>query len=196
MIKDESVWYEQIDTALVNLLSTLTVKDSNGEILVPSWVRKPDEDFKVESYPSTSIYCISSAFDYDRFSNQTISKYNESAGKCEIYHPVLPFKFQYQIDFWAKYQTHRNSMIAQWLQKHVFGTRINLPVVDTSGAERTANMSMTGSILNQDEVSGTQRTFRAIFTYNIWAELDNVNQEIVPAILQNSISLKNKIQED
>ena len=87
-------------------------------------------------------------------------------------------------------------MIAQWLQKHVFGTRINLPVVDAGGVERTANMSMTGSILNQDEVSGTQRTFRAIFTYNIWAELDNVNQEIVPAILQNSISLKNKIQED
>lgn len=197
MIKDESVWYEQIDTALVGFLEKHLSIESNGlEISVPSYVRKAEEDFKIESYPSTSVYCISSVFDYDRYSNKTISRYNKNAGNCQVYYPVLPFKFQYQIDFWTKYQSHRNSMLAQWLCMHTFGTRLNLPVIDASGVERIANMSMTGGIVNQDEVTGTQRTFRAIFTYNIWAELDNVTQEIIPAVLHNSISIKNKIQED
>lgn len=197
MIIDESVWYEQIDTALIDYLkSNLSIEDKGVKIPVPSSVRKAEEDFKVESYPSTSIYCISSMFDYDRYSSKSISRFNKEAGNCQICYPVLPFKFQYQIDFWTKYQSHRNSLIAQWMRLHTNGTRINLPVIDASGLERLANMSMSGGIVYQDDIVGIQRTFRAILTYNIWAELDDVRQDTVPVVLHNSFSIRNKLQED
>ena len=182
-MKDESVWYKQIDTALVKYLSENLSTECNGiKTAVPSSVRKSEEDFKVESYPCTSVYCLSSVIDYDRLSNQTVNRY--LGENCLINYPVIPFKLQYQIDFWTKYQTQRDILTSQWLRLHSFGTRLNLPVLDASGVERLANMSLSGSIVNQDDITGVDRLFRSIFTYNIWAEIDNVAEFNVPAVKQ------------
>lgn len=194
-MSDQSVWYEQIDTALVKFLSSnLKVIDNDTTISVPSFVRKAEEDFKVETYPSTSVYCLFSSFDFERYRNETIVDHKNSAGKCLVYHPMLPFKFQYQIDFWTKFQIHKNQLIAQWLNLHRFGTRINLPVTDASGVVRDTHMALVGGITHQDEVSGTQRTFRTIFTYNIWAELDNNYEEFSSIIntVQPNVSIIQK----
>ena len=49
----ESVWFEQVDTAFVSYLKSVV---RFGEKSVPVSVRKPDEDFKIESYTSITLY--------------------------------------------------------------------------------------------------------------------------------------------
>ena len=54
----ESVWFEQVDSALISLIqSTVSVYNSQGTLVpVPVKVRKPDEDFKIEEYPCITLY--------------------------------------------------------------------------------------------------------------------------------------------
>ena len=54
----ESVWFEQVDTALIDYIKGIVkLPDASGVLTpVPVKVRKPDEDFKIEEYPCITLY--------------------------------------------------------------------------------------------------------------------------------------------
>ena len=56
-ILSESVWFEQVDTALINYIKGIVkLPNSNGVLTsVPVKIRKPDEDFKIEEYPCITL---------------------------------------------------------------------------------------------------------------------------------------------
>lgn len=60
-----SIWFEEIDTALVKFIkAVIQISDRQGSLVsIPVEVRKPDMDFKIETYPSVSIYNLYSVYE-------------------------------------------------------------------------------------------------------------------------------------
>lgn len=170
----ESVWFEQVDIALVDYISAVVKLPNNKGVLtsVPVTIRKPDEDFKVEVYPCITLYNL--------YSNRNDLRYNpeRQVVKRDSFNPTLvvedsaiPYDLTYQIDFWAKKQSEMNEMTRLWLS-HNPDKYINLPVKDVSGNQRNSFMLQTEGIKKSDFISGDKRLFHSFLTYRIWVELD------------------------
>jgi hypothetical protein len=134
MSVDKSVWFEQVDRALITLLgSTLSVTNEDGEaVQVRAIVRKPDEDFREEDFPLASIYGLYQTFSKDRFSNdRVVLSKNEQEHSITLENSAVPYDLTYQIDLWASSQVDMNDMTREWLTSvPVF---YNLSVTDLSG---------------------------------------------------------------
>lgn len=170
-MSSESVWLEQVDTALITYLKRLFPK-----YLI--FMRKPDEDFKIEAYPCISIYCTG----YRRDTLRYFDKLEDTGEIIEekfikVYEKsAVPYNLDYQVEFWAKTQTEMNLMTRLLLGNTPEGY-INLPVVDMSGNNRNSFMSQSASVVRSDLLNGKNRIFRTIFSYIIWVELDEKVKE-------------------
>lgn len=188
-----NVWFEQVDKGLLTELSnTVRIKDEN-DILVPLSsdvfvVRKPEEDFKPNSYPCVSIYNLEEKFDPMRYMDEpvVISK-DEVNHVMTVEESCVPFNLSYQIDFWAKYQEDINSMTATWLAKHF--RQFNLEVIDDGGVIRSCNCLMKGSVKKSDLILNKERLFHTIISYSIWVELDSETRYNVNMVTDTSISV-------
>ena len=181
----ESVWFEQVDTALVNFIKSKIVltNDSGLRYAVPTTVRKPDEDFKVERYPSITVYNTSSRFAEERYDRESkILERNAENIQVILEEPALPYDLFYNIDFWAKTQTEMNEMTRQWLSK--VKKYFNLTVRDMSGVPRDCFVLQRGDLTKGDFISGYERTFHSIIVYRISVELDERTQTITPMVIE------------
>ena len=170
----ESVWFEQVDTALLDL-----IKDKiriNGESVNVS-VRKPDEDFKIEVYPSVSIYNLYSRLDLQRYDNsQVIVSRDDETHRLVREQGAIPYNLYYQIDFWSKYQTDMNEMTRKWLSD--IYRDFNLEVKDMSGKTRSCYCLLTDDLAKADFIDGENRILHSALTYRIYVELDeNIRTE-------------------
>ena len=172
-----SVWYEQVDRALVDeIRQSVIVNNKHG---VPVYldadavkVRKPEEDFKIEVFPCVSIYSTNAPFDVKRYNPVPVVKDRfPEIHKARVEDTAVSFNLDYQIDLWSKYQTEMNEMTKSWLLKHF--RQFNLSVSDDGGNDRSCNVLMTNQPTKSDLVSGANRLFHTYFTYSIWVELDN-----------------------
>ena len=172
-----NVWFEEVNTGLLlEIQNTVKIKDINGfpislkgEALV---VRKPEEDFKVETYPCVSIYNLSYKHDPTRYNpSPVVVETDTTTNTVTLEESAVPFNLMYQIDFWAKYQTDMDSMTKTWLKKHF--RQFNLTVVDDGGVKRTCNCIMKGDVVKSDLVLNGERLYHSIIKLLIWVELDD-----------------------
>lgn len=188
-----NVWFEEVDTALIQeIQNSIKHKDNNG-IEVPIQniiVRKPEEDFKIEVFPCVSIYNTSYNFDAFRYNPFPKQLEKDIVNKTvELEDSAVPFNLDYQIDFWARYQTDINDMTRTWFLKHF--RQFNLDVVDDGGTKRSCNCLRKGNITKSDLIQNKERLFHSIIKYSIWVELDNENHYNKAIVINREFNTKN-----
>lgn len=178
MSKSESVWYEQVDSALVNLLRDKIHIDGKPVKVV---VRKPDDDFNTEDYPLVSIYALYDRFSTDRYDPEpvVVSK-NTELNSAILEESALPYDLFYQIDFWASLQTDMNSMLKQW--KAYSKNWFNLDVLDESGNPRSCFVLSRNDFNKADLLKKGKRLFHSFGTYKVQVEIDEKVQTIVSVV--------------
>lgn len=170
----ESVWFEQVDTALINYIKGIVkLPNSNGVLTpVPVKVRKPDEDFKIEEYPCITLYNLYSVRDEVRYFPDTVVVERDLDNHKFIKEKsAVPYSLFYQIDFWSRQQSQMNDMTRMWLGHHP-DKCFNLPVKDLSGKNRDSFVLMTDDLKKSDFLTDTKRTFHSVLTYKVWVEID------------------------
>lgn len=173
-VTSESVWFEQVDTALIDYIKGIVkLPDSQGVLTpVPVKVRKPDEDFKIEEYPCITLYNLYSLRDKDRyFPDKVVVSRDFDTHTLIEENSAIPYSLFYQIDFWSRLQSQMNDMTRMWLSYHN-DRCFNLPVKDISGNDRSSFVLMTGDLMKSDFLTETKRTFHSFMTYRVWVELD------------------------
>ena len=173
-VTSESVWFEQVDTALINYIKGIVkLPNSNGILTpVPVKVRKPDEDFKIEEYPCITLYNLYSVRDEVRyFPDTVVVERDPSKNRLIEEKSAIPYSLFYQIDFWSRQQSHMNDMTRQWLGHHP-DKSFNLTVKDLSGNIRDSFVLMTDDLRKSDFLTDTNRTFHSVLTYKVWVEID------------------------
>ena len=169
-----SVWFEQVDTALIDYIKGIVkLPDANGVLTpVPVKVRKPDEDFKIEEYPCITLYNLYSIRDNIRYYPDLVAVYKDPANhSVTLEKGAVPYSLFYQIDFWSRLQSNMNDMTRLWLGNHPDG-HFNLPVKDLSGNDRNSSVLMVDDLRKSDFLTETKRTFHSSLTYRVWVELD------------------------
>ena len=175
-VLSESVWFEQVDSALIDYIQGIVRLPNEYSVLtpVPVKVRKPDEDFEIENYPCITIYNLYSSRDEVRyFPDEVVVSRNNEKGTLILEKSAIPYSLHYQIDFWSRKQSHMNDMVRMWIGNHP-DKSFNLPVKDFSGQDRDCFVLMTDDLKKSDFLNGTQRTFHSVLTYKVWVEIDEI----------------------
>lgn len=173
-VASQSVWFEQVDTALINYIKGIVkLPNSNGVLTpVPVKIRKPDEDFKIEEYPCITLYNLYSVRDEVRYFPDTVVVERDlDNNKIIEERSAIPYSLFYQIDFWSRQQSQMNDMTRLWLGHHP-DRCFNLPVKDLSGNDRESFVLMTDDLKKSDFLTDTKRTFHSVLTYKVWVEID------------------------
>lgn len=173
-VTSESVWFEQVDTALINYIEGIVkLPDSNGILTpVPVKIRKPDEDFKIEEYPCITLYNLYSVRDETRyFRDKVVVERDYERNTLIEERGAIPYNLFYQFDFWSRKQSHMNDMTRMWLGYHP-DRCFNLPVKDLSGQDRSSFVLMVDDLKKLDSLDKTDRTFHSVLTYRVWVEID------------------------
>ena len=174
----ESVWFEQVDSALMKLLSD-TIRIDGKPVKVV--VRRPDEDFYDEDYPVVSIYNLYDRFSKSRYSNEPVLVFRDTDSNYAVLEDsAIPYDLHYQIDFWANLQSDMNSMLKQWKSYAHFW--FNLDVLDESGTPRSCFVLSKNDFNKQDLVKDGKRLFHSFETYKIQVEIDPNIQKVVPIV--------------
>ena len=192
-----SVWFEEVDTGLVNEIKrTVRITDQAGNSVPLDdhaiVIRKPEEDFKIEVFPCISIYNRNNKFDPMRYdpNPQIVGR---AGGRAELEDSAKPFNLSYQLDFWAKYQRDMNAMTRTWLASHF--RQFNLEVIHSGGHKRTVNSLAKGSLIRSDLTQGGKRLFHSVLNLQIWVVIDEqvrynkpmvINREIETGIIDNN----------
>ena len=195
-ILSESVWFEQVDTALINYIQGIVkLPNANGILTpVPVKVRKPDEDFKVEEYPCITLYNLYSLRDEVRYCPDMVAVERDTVNnRIVLEKSAIPYNLYYQLDFWSRLQSEMNDMTRKWLGNHP-DRCFNLPVKDLSGQNRESFVLMTDDLKKSDFLTDTKRTFHSMITYRVWVEIDEkirVEESMVTSTptpnIQNSV---------
>ena len=174
----ESVWFEQVDSALVKLLRQTIQIDGKPVKVV---IRKPDEDFNEEDYPLVSIYNLYDRFSVERYSPEpTVVGRDVESNTAILEDSALPHDLFYQIDFWATLQSDMNSMTKQW--KSFSKLWFNLDVLDESGTPRSCFVLSRNDFNKSDLLSKGKRLFHSFGTYKVQVEIDEKVQTTVPIV--------------
>lgn len=194
-----NVWFEEVNTGLLSeIKDTVRVRNANGVLVALEdkalVVRKPEEDFKFEVFPCVSIYNLNYRHDPLRYNPAPVKVGEDLENKQIILEdPAVPFSLNYQIDFWAKYQTDMDCMTRTWLMKHF--RQFNLKVVDDGGVERSCNCLAQGSIVKSDLTLNGERLFHSLIKLQIWVELDDETRYNKPMVVERSIDAGEKPKE-
>ena len=173
-VLSESVWFEQVDTALISYINGIVkLPDINGILTpVPVKIRKPDEDFKIEEYPCITLYNLYSVRDeFRHFRDKVVVERDYERHKLIEERGAIPYNLFYQFDFWARKQSQMNDMTRMWLGHHP-DRFFNLPVKDLSGQNRSSFVLMVDDLKKLDSLDKTDRTFHSVLTYRVWVEID------------------------
>ena len=195
-MSSESVWFEQVDTALIDYITDVVkLQDTHGNFVpVPVKIRKPDKDFMIEEYPSITLYNIYSQRDSIRYNPESVvTSRDVLRNKLIEEKNAIPYTLVYQLDFWSKLQKDMNDMTRQWLG-HNPDKYINLPVKDVSGNDRNSFMLLTGNLVKRDYLKAKERTFNSSITYKIWVELDErikVESDMVTKVSRKFVRIGN-----
>lgn len=174
----ESVWFEQVDTSLINLIQSVIHIDG---VPVKVVVRKPDDDFYDEDYPVVSIYNLSDKFSRVRYDPEpVIISRDIEHNRIYMERSALPYDLLYQIDFWSVLQSDMNSMTKQW--KAFADFWFNLSVQDESGNPRSCFVLSRNDFNKSDLLQNGRRLFHSFGTYKVSVEIDENVVEDVPMV--------------
>ena len=174
----ESVWFEQVDSALMKLLSSVIQIDGKPVKVV---IRKPDEDFNEEDYPLISLYNLYDRFSKERYSPEPVVVHRDyDSNYAVVEESALPYDLYYQIDFWASLQSDMNSMTRQWKAFAPFW--FNLDVLDESGNPRSCFVLSRNDFKKSDLMREGKRLFHSFGTYKVQVELDSNVSSTTPMV--------------
>lgn len=181
-----SVWNEEVDRGLLEVLDDLIKHYDENDNLVstPCFVRNPQEDFKIETFPSATIYNYDQKFDKNRFSWENIRGEIDDEGIMSLERPALPYTLFYQIEFWARYQEDINEITRRWVANIEPNTI--LKVTDTEGVVRHSVMNLV-DVANVDYEKLDRKIFHRVYSYRIWVELDERNPLYERVVLSREI---------
>lgn len=182
-----SVWLKEVDTALLKLIPTIVkYYDENDELVSPAvMVRNPEGTYKIEEFPSVSIFNYNQVFASERYDREEVVTKRDIERKVAVLEKsALPYYLYYQIDFWAKYQEDINEMTRRWLG--FIPRNFVLEVKDTEGNIRHCNMELV-DFANADYVKGDERIFHRVYSYRIWVELDEGYEKEYPVVIECEI---------
>lgn len=191
-----NVWFEEVNTGLLKeLKDTIRIKDAKGVLVALEdkalIIRKPEEDFKSETYPCISIYNKDYKHDLVRYNPAHVKVSEDLENNIAVMEePAVPFRLSYQIDFWSRYQTDMDMMTRTWLKKHF--RQFNLNVIDDGGTERSCNCLVKGSVVKSDLVLNGERLFHSIINIEIWVELDDETRYNVSIASKRGIEMNNQ----
>lgn len=182
-----SVWLKEVDTALLKLIPTIVkYYDENDELVSSAvMVRNPEGTYKIEEFPSVSIFNYNQVFASERYDREEVLTKRDIERKVAVLEKsALPYYLYYQIDFWAKYQEDINEMTRRWLG--FIPRNFVLEVKDTEGNIRHCNMELV-DFANADYVKGDERIFHRVYSYRIWVELDEGYEKEYPVVIECEI---------
>jgi hypothetical protein len=191
-----SVWYQEVDTALVNLVSSLiNVKDDVGNLVpITTNLRIPEKEFEVEVYPSATINSYGEGFSQKRYDpNPVLVSVNEGTHTAYYEESAKPYSLFYQIDFWAHYIEDINFITLQWAD---FSRKFNvLSAIDNRGNTRTCNMILKGIVKADYTKDDIERIYHRIYNYEIQVEVDEgkqIAQKVVTQKVVTTVFVNNK----
>jgi hypothetical protein len=181
-----TVWYDEIDAGLKAEIQRCVrlAAQGGGSAPVPVCVRKPDEDFKIESYPSATIYNTHtrrSEYRQNRYENDLEPVRDMEARRIAVPLMDVPYDAFYQLDFWSLTNADMNRMTDSWIRRHAF-RQFNLPVVNRDGEEESVLAVQTEGWVKSDALSGTSRLFHQAARYKIQAYVDPRGLDDAPMV--------------
>lgn len=192
-----NVWFREVSIALLEeLKSTIKVHKKDEMVYLPDnafVVRKPEEDFKFETFPCVSIYYRDYRHNPRRYNTNMVLIEKDLENNIAVMEDsAVPFDIKVQLDFWSKYQSDMDDMTKTWLLKHF--RQFNLSVVDDGGVKRNCNVfqSSNNSIMRSDLVLNKERLFHSIINYDIWVELDDETRYNVPMVATRNVVVKSE----
>lgn len=179
---NQSLWFEQIDTAWADYLtSRVKVMDSEGNLVgVPVRIRKPDADFRVEEYPCVTIYNLFTTAAPLRYAADKVVV-ARNGNLCTLEEAAKPFDLSYQIDFWSSLQVDMNQMVGMWLSH--YWKSFEMPAKNAAGADVFCTVMERDAARKMDVFQPNERKlFRTTFTYKVSGYLDFAEKENVPMV--------------
>ncbi len=188
---NRSVWYGQVDSALIAFIPTIvkTLNRDGDAVPVPVLLRMPENEFAVEVFPSVSIEYYDERVDPIRYYPHDVvvdTVFDEDGtGVAVIEKSAIPYNLYYQIDFWAEYREDINEMTRRW---SAYTPRHSvLEVTDSSGVKRHCVMTLKGDNKVTVFSEGNTRTFRKTYSYEIKVELDEGVSTTKPIVTNREI---------
>lgn len=146
-------------------------------------VRKPDEDFKMETYPCAVLQITGAQFSVDRFyKKETYISHKDKDTYTGVKEKTpLPYDLNLQLDFYATRESDLNTLEIMWLS--YFRRDFNLAVKTRGGNDDDVHvMSDWGVSKRLDEVNGKDRLFRICFNYKVYGRIDEHIRTNIPLV--------------
>ena len=150
-----------------------------------AFMRTPEKEYAVPVYPSASITFLNAIYDEER---DAPNDYKARISTDALEHSAVfedfatPYLLVYQLDFWSKYKKDMNSILKQW---GVFAKkRFTLPVKDESGNIRKCLLTLIGSLVPREYMSGGERIYQTSQVFNVQVEIDLGIQETIPIVTE------------
>lgn len=184
---NRSVWWEEVDIALVKFLNE-NVFYKRGSIEKPVPVHfypiREEQIIKEGLRPGIAIQHIKATFDSDRYTDEEVVAKVED-GIAYIESCAKPYTLQYQIELISDYQSDLNYMTRCW--HSATGRRFLLDVEDAEGTKRKSYVWVERQVNNTVLIETEERLFRSIILINVQVELDegNVRLEQIVSIPPN-----------
>lgn len=178
-----SVWYGEVDLALVNLLKKIF-----GDTIQIYFNSSRDLNNKKITYPYIKISHLGENFDFDRYDpNKQIISYNADTQTVTLEESALPYKLNYQIDLISDTNKGNNSNTLKWASN--IKPFSNLKVIDNGGVERSCFMSCQQPINLEETTQDDKVIFRHIIRMSIRVEVDESTPEIVKVATNIDINI-------
>ena len=190
-IYDRSVWWENVDTSLLNLLKDFYYVKNGSPVSVPVKMFPINMDTTKLTYPIILVRHSNESFDIDRYDANDV-KVSQQDGVAIYEQSAIPYKLSYQIDFVAEKQRDINTLVQQWIS--TFRPRFYLDVRDNSGEMRKCYVTQVGKPHNVDyqAVRGEDRLLRTVVLFDVNVEIDSGKQKEV-RIVTKSPTINNNI---
>lgn len=172
-----SVWYEQVDIALIDLVHRVLGKDMKVRF-------RGEDDFTDIAPPYVAIEHLGETFDKFRY-DKTPVRVGNKEGCIVIEESAKPYTLHYQVTLTTDTITEMNRMSMLWNNEVL--AHYNLDVIDMGGTKRSSFMSVQGRPIQQSEGQNEDRIFRSTYLYNIWVEIDEVKSDIKPIVQEVKI---------
>lgn len=163
-----SVWFEEVDKALVKLVRK--VIDPKMQVFFTVDRDLLPKGTKI-NYPYTKVHHLDSQFDFSRYEplKQVVSS-NSETHEVTLEDSALPYILNYQVEFISNTNSMNNITTRKW-----FGSIkpfFTLKVVDSGGVSRNSFVSCLPPVTLEEKTEDDKIIFRCIIRMKVRVELD------------------------
>ena len=188
-VASETVWNREIYQGFINLLHELF----GNQLEV--YVRKNDDDFKLEKFPCVLLQITDYKFATDRYYKKQVYVQSKDyeAYKGIIESPPLTFDIALQMDFYTDSQEEMDVLSIDFI--NAFQRDFNLDVENRGGKKDNIHVmpeNLQGGPKRLDEVDGADRLFRLCFKFLAYGRIfEHKDMEEVPLAKEFTFHTRN-----